>query len=45
MEIVGTGGQILMAKYPLPIPYPPRRLYLCLLLCGVINVAATIWIV
>ena len=21
MEIVGTRGQILMAKYPLPIPY------------------------
>jgi len=26
MEIVGTRGQILMAKYPLPIPYPPGRL-------------------
>ena len=22
MEIAGTRGQILMAKYPLPIPYP-----------------------
>ena len=27
MKIVGTRGKILMAKYLLPIPYPPRHLW------------------